>query len=854
VLNDVLDAGGLGALGVIHRLRGGGGTVLVELSGHAGTRHPLGRLQAGEAAFSLAQPALRLVLLPDPGAEVEALAPDSLPPGLLAQLATIWLRLIHSARGKPIPETPATVPSLIMENAAFAAELLDGLTRTQRGAVRHADLAAAADDAGLAAALAQLTPGRADPAATAAATGQSPMVAVLRAAAAANGASLPPDFARLPAVSNDAAALPRLVAQAGMRLRMTRLQPAWWRASGETMIAGLADGTPVALIPLARRWRMVRPNGSAVIVNAAIAAAIQPHAHVLYRGFDDRQEKPGRALLHFVLSIVRRDMLGIGLTSLLVSLLGLATPFLTGMLVQSVIPVGVRGEVAQVVLALLAVSMGAIGFELARGLAVLRVESLLGSAVEAALWDRLLRLSPSFFQRFGAGDLALRADAVNRMRREIGFATITALIGALFSCVQFVFLLRYGWQPAVLTLLVCVVEIILLSAVTWFELSIQRRALANGGALQTLTVQIFQGIAKLRSAAAESRFLARWIGLFAIDQTLHFRGSLAGGAVAAFGAGWTILVMAALIALVGFGATTMSLGDYVTYSGLSGQFVSATLSLAGLVPAMARVLPLWERARPILTEPKEDAGGRVQPGPLRGEIELAHVGFNYPGGPPILRDISLTVPAGAFVALVGPSGSGKSTLLRLLLGFEQPGSGTILLDGHDLRDLDIGAVRRQLGVVLQNSRIESGTLYQNIAGASALSLQDVQDAARQAGLEADIAAMPMGLHTLVDDSGATISGGQRQRLLLARAIARQPRMMLLDEATSALDAATQDHVMQTLAALHITRVVVAHRLSTVRHADWICVMSEGRLVEQGDYDTLVAAGGLFSSLIRRQLA
>ena len=312
--------------------------------------------------------------------------------------------------------------------------------------------------------------------------------------------------------------------------------------------------------------------------------------------------------------------------------------------------------------------------------------------------------------------------------------------------------------------------------------------------------------------------------------------------------------MAALIGLVGFGGVKMSLGDYVTYSGVSGQFVSAILSLAGLIPALATALPLWERARPILAEPTEDSAGSLHSGPLQGEIEASHVSFSYPGGQSALSDVSLRIPAGAFVALVGPSGSGKSSLLRLLLGFEQPDSGSVLLDGHDLGDLDRGTVRRQLGVVLQHSRIEAGSLYHNIAGAVPLSLEEAAEAAELAGLGPDIAAMPMGLHTYVDAAGATLSGGQRQRLLLARAIARRPRIMLLDEATSALDNAAQAHVMDTLARMNVTRVVVAHRLSTVRHADLIYVLSEGRIVEQGDYETLVAAGGVFAGLIRRQTA
>lgn len=719
---------------------------------------------------------------------------------------------------------------------------------------RHVAAAADADAAAISAAMSRLAGHGARGARQDRPGLEPPLAAAIRTVAKAMGVRLPADFGRIRAAGADGDALALYSAKAGLRSRELRLQEGWWRKAGEAMIGQLRDGTPVALLPARSGWRMVRPgSGEHIRLDESVAGSLAAHAHVLYRGFTGSEERPGRALAAFVFAIVRGEMALIALASLAAGLLAMATPFLSGMLVQSVIPDGVRSEILQLILTMVAVAFGVMGFELVRGLAVLRVESVLGSAVEGALWSRLLRLPPGFFRRYGAGDLALRADAVNQIRRTVGVASITALIGVLFSSVNLVVLLSYGLKPALLALAICAVQLVILLGMALFELRLQRRALANGGAMQTLTVQIFQGIAKLRVAAAENRFLARWTHLFAVDQAVNFRANVVGSAVTAFGAGWNILVMAALIGLVGFGGVKMSLGDYVTYSGVSGQFVSAILSLAGLIPALATVLPLWERARPILAEPTEDSAGSLDPGTLQGEIEASRVSFSYPGGQTALSDVSLSIPAGAFVALVGPSGSGKSSLLRLLLGFDEPDSGSVLLDGHDLRDLDRGAVRRQLGVVLQHSRIEAGSLYHNIAGAAPLSLEEAWEAAKRAGLGPDIAAMPMGLHTYVDDAGATLSGGQRQRLLLARAIARRPRIMLLDEATSALDNAAQAHVMETLARMNVTRVVVAHRLSTVRYADRIYVLSEGRVVEHGDYETLAAAGGVFAGLIRRQV-
>jgi ABC-type bacteriocin/lantibiotic exporter with double-glycine peptidase domain len=218
----------------------------------------------------------------------------------------------------------------------------------------------------------------------------------------------------------------------------------------------------------------------------------------------------------------------------------------------------------------------------------------------------------------------------------------------------------------------------------------------------------------------------------------------------------------------------------------------------------------------------------------------------------ILDQVSIKAEPGEFIALVGPSGSGKSTLLRLLLGFDVPESGTVTYDGQDLAGLDVHAVRRQLGVVLQNSRLMSGSIFENISSSALITMDEAWEAARLSGLADDIAAMPMGMHTMVSEGGTNLSGGQRQRLLIARALALRPRILLFDEATSALDNRTQAIVSESLDRLKVTRVVVAHRLSTIRNADRIYVLQTGRLVQQGTFAELAEQPGLFNQLIKRQ--
>jgi ATP-binding cassette subfamily C protein len=273
------------------------------------------------------------------------------------------------------------------------------------------------------------------------------------------------------------------------------------------------------------------------------------------------------------------------------------------------------------------------------------------------------------------------------------------------------------------------------------------------------------------------------------------------------------------------------------------------------VISLLEMIPVWERARPLLQAVPETHAALPDPGVLHGDIEISRVHYAYePGGTNVLDDVSISVPAGSFVALVGPSGSGKSTLLRLLLGFDVPRKGTIRFDGQDLQLVDRIAVRRQVGVVLQNATLSQGDIYSNITGSTPRAQSVVWEAARMAGVEDDIRAMPMGLQTLIPDGGSSLSGGQRQRLLIARALINRPRILFFDEATSALDTRAQRCVSESVATLQATRVVVAHRLSTIRHADRIVVLDKGRVVDSGTYEELIARDGLFARMAAQQEA
>jgi ABC-type bacteriocin/lantibiotic exporter with double-glycine peptidase domain len=264
---------------------------------------------------------------------------------------------------------------------------------------------------------------------------------------------------------------------------------------------------------------------------------------------------------------------------------------------------------------------------------------------------------------------------------------------------------------------------------------------------------------------------------------------------------------------------------------------------------------MFEQLQPILSGRPEVTSELADPGELGGRITVSHVTFAYEEGQnPVLNDVSFSAEPGEFVALVGPSGCGKSTMLRLMLGFETPDSGTVHFDGQDLATLDVGAVRRQCGVVLQSGQLFAGDILSNIVGSSRFTIDDAWEAVDMAGMREDIENMPMGMNTLLSEGASTLSGGQRQRLMIARALLARPRIIFFDEATSALDNRTQSIVTESMRRLNATRIVIAHRLSTIQDADRIVVFEKGRVVQMGTYDELIAQDGLFKVLASRQIA
>jgi ATP-binding cassette subfamily C protein len=532
-------------------------------------------------------------------------------------------------------------------------------------------------------------------------------------------------------------------------------------------------------------------------------------------------------------------------------------PVATGIVFNTFIPGAQRSQLLQMTIILLVCALSAAMFGIVRSVALLRIEGKMGNDVQCAVWDRLLGLPMSFFRPYTAGELAVRAMGIDGIRQLISGSTVTAIVAAITSLGNFALLFHYSARLAGWAALLIGIALGMTGLGGYIQLSHQRGVAALQSRTSGIVLQLLSSIAKLRVAGAEAHAFASWARRFSEQRGLQFRVRSAGNWVAAFNAGFpTAAYMLVFWAALEPVTVThlMPTGDFLAFMSAFGICLVSVVTTSNALLAMLLSVPLYEQARPILVTPPEVDGAKEDPGELTGEIDIEHVDFRYEeDGSLVLRDLTVHVKPGEFVAFVGPSGSGKSTILRLLLGFETPESGSIYYDGHELGGLDLRALRRQMGVVLQSGRLLSGDIYTNIVGSAQLPLDAAWEAARMAGFADDIRQMPMGMFTVISEGGGTLSGGQRQRLMIARAIVHRPRILLFDEATSAHDNRTQAIVSASLEGLRATRVVIAHRLSTIMHADRIYVVRRGELVQCGCHDELIRRRGLFAELAARQI-
>jgi NHLM bacteriocin system ABC transporter ATP-binding protein len=656
-----------------------------------------------------------------------------------------------------------------------------------------------------------------------------------------------------------------IVRSSRVRHRQVALRGKWWLSDHGPMVASLAGGQPVALLPGSRGYLLhdladEKTAKRGQVVDDAVAASLAPFAQTFYRPFPDEPIGLGK-LLAFGARYSGRDFLTVAAMAIAVTILGMAPALATGLLFSTIIPGAQRSQLFELLALVIACAVANAACSITRGVALLRAQQSMGVAVQAAVWDRLMKLPLNFFRRYTAGDLASRAMSIDGIQQLMSGVTVNAILNGLSSTGNLFLMFWYSPTMALRATLLLAVAFVFTFLGGIRRLRPERAATQMRAKTTGLMLQLLASITKLRVAGAEVRAFGQWAGRFAQQRRLQYKARSAANWLNAFNSAFPVVASAFILsaALPLLNPTDRSeplrTGDFLAFCAAFTACLTGMLGISRALTETLGAVALYEQASPILQSLPEVQVGKSDPGLLSGDIEVQHAVFRYnDDGPPTLRDISIHARPGEFVALVGPSGSGKSSLLQVLLGFQTLESGSVYYDGQEIGGLDIQEVRRQIGVVLQNGRLVVGDIFRNIVGNSKSTLDEAWEAAAMAGIADDIRAMPMKMHTVLGEDAQTLSGGQRQRLMIARAIVSRPKMLFLDEATSALDNRTQAIVTKSLEQLKATRIVVAHRLSTIINADRICVVEKGRLVQEGSYRELMNERGTFAELARRQQA
>ncbi|MEO1375968.1 MAG: NHLP bacteriocin export ABC transporter permease/ATPase subunit, partial [Cyanobacteria bacterium J06635_10] len=652
-----------------------------------------------------------------------------------------------------------------------------------------------------------------------------------------------------------------------VRMRRVILTPNWWKKDAGPLVGYVGEEKrPVALLPVgSTNYQIFDPANRQRTPAAKFLQEheLEPIAYMFYRSLPDKALK-AIELIQFAVRGRLKDIIVVIIAGVTGTLLGMLTPQATGIIIDKAIPDADRGLLLQISLGLLAASFGTAIFQLTQSFASLRLETSSDAQTQGAVWDKLLKLRMSFFRAYSIGDLQSRVSAIRQIRQYLGSSTLQTIVTSFFSLLNLALLFFYSVKLALVALGVAIVSII----ITTVSGILTRRKLRPleeiQGDISGLMVQLIGGVSKLRISGAENRAFAYWSKKYTKQLKLMLSSQLIEDLVALFNiliptvASMIIFALSADLLFkpnpANQGATPFTAGTFLAFNSAFGTFMGGVIGLSNTIISVLEVVVLWDRAKPIIMATPEIDLNKADPGKLAGKVELEHVSFRYrEDGPLILDDVSIKAEAGEFIAFVGPSGSGKSTIIRLLLGFDAPEIGTIYYDGQDLSGLDISAIRRQLGVVLQNGRINSASIFENISGGALITMDEAWDAARMAGFAEDIEGMPMGMHTVISEGGTNLSGGQRQRMLIARSLVLKPKILIFDEATSALDNRTQAIVSESLDQLQVTRIVIAHRLSTIRNADRIYVIEAGRVLQKGNFEQLSQQNGLFANLMARQM-
>ena len=641
----------------------------------------------------------------------------------------------------------------------------------------------------------------------------------------------------------------------GIMRRNINLEKGWYKDSiGAVLGTRKDDGSIVAFIPkgLSGYVYFDAPTGKWVKLSKKAEALFEDEGICFYKPFP-LTKLTVRTLMRYILNTLSTaDFVLVILATLAVSLIGLLSPKLNNLLMGTIVESESMRLLFGITIFMVCVTISSLLIRAVKTLIMTRINTKMDLSVQAATMMRVLSLPADFFKQYSAGELSSRAQYIQSLCSMLISTVLNTGLTSIFSLIYVSQIFEYAPALVVPSLLIIFTTILFSLITTFYQMKYSKKQMEIAAEESGMSYALITGVQKIKLSGAEKRAYARWSKLYAKQVELTYNPPMFLRANGAFSS--IISLTGALVMYFMSVQSGVSVADYYAFNTAYGMVSGAFMSLAGIATTIAQFKPILEMAKPIMDAVPEVSEGKLVIDRLSGGIELNNVSFRYNENMPLVVDnLSLKIRPGQYVAIVGATGCGKSTLMRIMLGFEKPGKGAVYYDGKDLSGIDLKSLRRKIGVVMQNGKLFQGDIFSNITiSAPQLSMDEAWEAAEMAGIAEDIRRMPMGMHTIISEGSGGVSGGQRQRLMIARAIAPKPKILMFDEATSALDNLTQKIVSDSLDKLKCTRIVIAHRLSTIRQCDRIIYLEKGQIVEDGTYDELIAKNGKFAELVERQ--
>ena len=640
----------------------------------------------------------------------------------------------------------------------------------------------------------------------------------------------------------------------GLMTRPVELEDGWQNDAYGPMLGYLQEKkTTVALIPgsISGYYYRDPSTGRKTRITKKNVKQFSRDALCFYQPLPMKKLGIPDLLLYMKNCITHGDIIVIVLATLAAQLVGMIEPRVYSLLTGKILQNRNMNLMIGLGIFLLTSAFTAQLIGLVRTLLMQRINIKTSQAVQASVMMRILSLPVSFFRKYSSGELSSRASSVNSLCSMILNNILSIGLSSLMSLLYITQIFQFAPVLVWPSLLIIVATVAMSLAVSFVQIGISRKRMELGSKESGMNYAVMNGIQKIRLSGSEKRVFARWGRLYAKGARLDYNPPMFLKINTVI---TTAISLIGTIVLYYLAVQSGVSNQYFAFNAAYGRVMGAFSALSGIAVSVASIRPVLEMAEPLLKAEPEVSAEKQPIEHVTGHIQMDHVSFRYDENSPyVLNDLSLSIKAGEYVAIVGRTGCGKSTLVRLLLGFEKPEKGAVFYDRHDLNSIDPRSLRKHIGVVIQNGQLFQGDIFSNITiSAPDLSLEEAWAAAEIANIAQDIREMPMGMLTMISEGQGGISGGQKQRLMIARAVAPKPQILIFDEATSALDNRTQKQVSEALDALNCTRVIIAHRLSTIRNCDRILVMDQGSIIEEGTYDELIERKGHFAELVARQ--